>query len=107
MEIQQKSTKPEVPSIPPSLPRASSTAHGSAEPVVSPIVKGMSRSHAVYLHIYGSSQPLCTQAHEAVIKLRDNLRAEQHVVLEFAIAVFRGVFRPMQMALLLVRARVV
>jgi hypothetical protein len=42
------------------------------------------------------------QAHEAVIKLRDNLRAEQHVVLEFAIAVFRGVFRPMQMALLLV-----
>jgi hypothetical protein len=36
------------------------------------------------------------QAHEAVIKLRDNLRAEQHVVLEFAIAVFRGVFRARQ-----------
>ncbi|GFH15599.1 BZIP domain-containing protein, partial [Haematococcus lacustris] len=32
------------------------------------------------------------KAHEAVIKLRDNLKAEQHVVLEFAIAVFRGVF---------------
>jgi len=42
-------------------------------------------------------------AHEAVIKLRDNLRAEQHVVLEFAIAVFRGVLRPKQMALLLVK----
>lgn len=37
------------------------------------------------------------QAHEAVMKLRDNLRAEQHVVLEFAIAVFRGVVRPRQM----------
>lgn len=35
-------------------------------------------------------------------KLRDNLRSEQHVVLEFAIAVFRGVFRPQQMATLLV-----
>ena len=45
----------------------------------------------------------CVQAHEAVIKLRDNLRAEQHVVLEFAIAVFRGVFRPHQMATLLVK----
>lgn len=43
------------------------------------------------------------KAHEAVIKLRDNLRAEQHVVLEFAIAVFRGVFRPRQMATLLVK----
>ena len=44
-----------------------------------------------------------SQAHEAVIKLRDNLRAEQHVVLEFAIAVFRGVFLPKQMATLLVK----
>jgi hypothetical protein len=43
------------------------------------------------------------QAHEAVIKLRDNLRAEQHVVLEFAVAVFRGVFKPWQMATLLVK----
>eukprot|EP00198_Chlamydomonas_reinhardtii_P008805 XP_001698142.1 predicted protein [Chlamydomonas reinhardtii] len=43
------------------------------------------------------------KAHEAVSKLRDNLRSEQHVVLEFAIAVFRGVFRPQQMATLLVR----
>ncbi|GIL65285.1 hypothetical protein Vafri_19086, partial [Volvox africanus] len=43
------------------------------------------------------------KAHEAVSKLRDNLRSEQHVVLEFAIAVFRGVFRPAQMAALLVR----
>ena len=45
----------------------------------------------------------CVQAHEAVLKLRDNLRAEQHVVLEFAIAVFRGVFKPWQMATLLVK----
>jgi hypothetical protein len=45
------------------------------------------------------------QAHEAVSKLRDNLRSEQHVVLEFAIAVFRGVFTSQQMALLLVRGR--
>jgi hypothetical protein len=37
-----------------------------------------------------------TQAHEAVIKLRDNLRAEQHVVLEFSVSVFRGVFRAEQ-----------
>ncbi|GFR45733.1 hypothetical protein Agub_g7149, partial [Astrephomene gubernaculifera] len=43
------------------------------------------------------------KAHEAVSKLRDNLRSEQHVVLEFTIAVFRGVFRPAQMAALLVR----
>ncbi|GAX79845.1 hypothetical protein CEUSTIGMA_g7285.t1 [Chlamydomonas eustigma] len=43
------------------------------------------------------------KAHEAVIKLRDNLRAEQHVVLEFAVAVFRGVFKPWQMATLLVK----
>lgn len=38
-----------------------------------------------------------------MIKLRDNLRAEQHVVLEFAVAVFRGVFRGRQMATLLVK----
>ena len=43
------------------------------------------------------------KAHEAVLKLRDNLRSEQHVVLEFAIAVFRGVFKPWQMATLLVK----
>ncbi|KAJ9528374.1 hypothetical protein QJQ45_014362, partial [Haematococcus lacustris] len=43
------------------------------------------------------------KAHEAVIKLRDNLKAEQHVVLEFAIAVFRGVFKSQQMAMLLVK----
>nr|QKY14967.1 predicted protein [Polytomella parva] len=43
------------------------------------------------------------KAHEAVSKLRDNLRAEQHIVLEFAIAVFRGVFKPRQMATLLVK----
>ena len=43
------------------------------------------------------------KAHDAVIKLRDNLRTEQHVVLEFAIAVFRGVFSPWQMASLLVK----
>lgn len=48
-------------------------------------------------------KPFPSQAHEAVIKLRDNLRAEQHVVLEFAIAVFRGVFKPKQMAMLLVK----
>ncbi|KAG1676960.1 hypothetical protein FOA52_014836 [Chlamydomonas sp. UWO 241] len=43
------------------------------------------------------------KAHEAVMKLRDNLRAEQHVVLEFAMAFFRGVFKPWQMATLLVK----
>lgn len=36
------------------------------------------------------------QAHEAVIKLRDNLRSEQHIVLEFAITIFRDVFKPAQ-----------
>lgn len=43
------------------------------------------------------------KAHEAVIKLRDNLRSEQHIVLEFAITVFRDVFKPVQMAALLVK----
>lgn len=44
------------------------------------------------------------KAHEAVIKLRENLRAEQHVMMEFAMALFRGVFKPHQMATVLVQA---
>ena len=40
--------------------------------------------------------PTDAQAHEAVIKLRDNLRSEQHIVLEFAITIFRDVFKPAQ-----------
>lgn len=47
--------------------------------------------------------PLRTQAHEAVIKLRDNLRMEQRMLLEFAMSVFREVFRPVQTATLLVK----
>ncbi len=45
------------------------------------------------------------KTHEAVAKLRDNLRLEHNVVLDFCAALFQGVLRPHQMGYLLVQVR--
>jgi len=44
------------------------------------------------------------KTHEAVAKLRENLRAEHNVTIEFCAAVFKGVLNSFQMASLLVQA---
>jgi hypothetical protein len=44
------------------------------------------------------------KTHEAVAKLRENLKAEHNVTIEFCAAVFKGVLNHFQMASLLVQA---